>query len=403
MAEGEATNTTEVEKFLLDKLQAGIDRKVPYSGKFKKRKQMLENQLKSATNDKEKGKIREKLYLLNDLMNESNSKLDYFNLSLLSSLKQIKKDLKPAEKNGVGDQIAEITPAPALPVEERCTRTMATKEALGLEADELAVKNLLLYQSGRRRDDFNAVGIVGAEGVGKTTLAQSIFAKEEVKKRFLPRIWISLAAEDPAEIAIAERILLALGTSDETIEKIRQSPANTAATTNNQATQPSTSDSNAAAILAAFIHAIRLELMGKRYLIVLDDASKRKEWYKDLSLEVELRPKRLEEKLGFAFPKGSGGAVLVIGWPEKVVTYMVGKEESAIHRLLPLEDPKLCWNICEEEAKGDEEGGDQTGISEEKNRVEDEVVKRANGLPVAARLMGKIRKEKKIQQTGTTV
>ncbi|KAI6707391.1 hypothetical protein NL676_010353 [Syzygium grande] len=84
----------------------------------------------------------------------------------------------------------------------------------GLENEVVSLERMLLHP-GKLSDTFNAIAIIGMSGVGKTTLAQLVYNKQEVKAQFLPRIWLSLSpqlnvSENPRE-AIAKKLLAHLG------------------------------------------------------------------------------------------------------------------------------------------------------------------------------------------------
>ncbi|KAD3069269.1 hypothetical protein E3N88_37149 [Mikania micrantha] len=71
-------------------------------------------------------------------------------------------------------------------------------------------------------------GVVGAPGIGKTTLCQTIFGRDSVKQRFCPRIWVCLSKK-PTDIKdyrkeIVIRILKSLGIDDEVINDADKEP-----------------------------------------------------------------------------------------------------------------------------------------------------------------------------------
>ncbi|GAB4857007.1 hypothetical protein Ancab_014919 [Ancistrocladus abbreviatus] len=134
-------------------------------------------------------------------------------------------------------------------------------------------------------------------------------------------------------------------------------------------------------ILGGLLWALHRKLTGKKYLIVLDGVfnSFDDPWFGILGSRFEkgaTATHKWEDRLGFGFPKGEEGAVIVTGRSEKAVKNMVGEENC--YRLLPLKDIKSCWQIYKEAA---EEDGDLKQL----------VFKKYEGLPLAAKMMGQIR------------
>lgn len=64
------------------------------------------------------------------------------------------------------------------------TRSVDASKVYGFDEDVISMKKLLFQQGSD--DRFREVGIVGGDGIGKTTLFQLLFDKQEVKNTFLP-------------------------------------------------------------------------------------------------------------------------------------------------------------------------------------------------------------------------
>ncbi|KAF5735819.1 hypothetical protein HS088_TW15G01335 [Tripterygium wilfordii] len=237
----------------------------------------------------------------------------------------------------------------------RVDRKVSSRKAAGDESKahgfdyEILWLERQLLKPEINKDQIKAFGIVGIAGVGKTRLCQEIFDSPEVKKQFLPRIWVSMAwkpgEDDNPKVAFLERILGCLGVVINDIpgdEKI--------------------------AVLEYTLH---LELIGKRYLIVLDDVRE----------EDKFREK-LENCYGF--PKGVEGAVLVTSRSEGLAKEMVGEEN--LHRVLPLSDMNHCWGIYKDMVEID-----KTPRLPDSDELKEELLRKCNGLPLAAKLMGQIK------------
>ncbi|PON85805.1 NB-ARC domain containing protein [Trema orientale] len=228
-----------------------------------------------------------------------------------------------------------------------------------------SLERLILRDDGR----FKAAAIVGAEGVGKTTLCETVFNMEKVKSRFSPRVWVSSMSgmfhdeeyKRNPRIAIARRILASLGLESEMIERVGEDHRRVG------------EDHRLGRLLCA----LHLELIGKRYLIVLDDARET-----DSCLGEEKGG--WEECLGYGLPKGSGGMVIVTSRNEDLAKRMIGDEGSLIP-VLPLSDVDSCWKIFKDTVEKD--GLSFSPLNEEE--LKREVLEKCGGIPLGAKMLGK--------------
>ncbi|PHT71427.1 hypothetical protein T459_26531 [Capsicum annuum] len=208
-------------------------------------------------------------------------------------------------------------------------RTVDRSRVFGFNEKENFMERFLI-----RRDNevkgFKAIGIYGVAGVGKTTLCQLTFNNEQVTNDFFPRIWVC---------------------------KHRGLPG--------------------------LLFALRRVLKGRRYLIVLDDAFYIDNFFDNLWSEPKLED-NCTEKLAFGLPKQQGGAVIVTTRSEELAKEMVGEEN--VHPLLPLQE-KSCREIFESSA-GEEVK--QLLNFQTDNDLEDTIMSKLGGLPLAAKIMGNI-------------
>ncbi|KAA8515389.1 hypothetical protein F0562_019000 [Nyssa sinensis] len=137
--------------------------------------------------------------------------------------------------------------------------------------------------------------------------------------------------------------------------------------------------------LDGLIFALHLQLKGKRYLIVLDDAGSTDDFCKNLDSCIP-QDGKWGGKLAYGLPKGNGGTVIVTSRSEEVAKNMAGEEN--IRRHLPLSDPDL-WLIFKDSVMRDETEFPSALESQKK-----EIVNKCAGLPLIAKMMGQIEHEK---------
>lgn len=206
--------------------------------------------------------------------------------------------MEQGHENNVSSSSPNCTNQPNVP---KVSKSKPPANVHGFGNEELHLQKLL---SNRGTDDqFRAIGVVGVAGVGKTTLCQRIFHKPDVKTQFVPRIWVCTMSGQKTAESIVKRILKRLGVDD--------------GTTNSFEGQG----------LAFLDYVLQQQLIGKRYLIVLDD-------FEDMEV-----CKHLSKVL----PRGYGERLIITSRDVKLTTEMVGEEN--LHQLQPLSDQESCWLI----------------------------------------------------------
>ncbi|XP_038874914.1 probable disease resistance protein At4g19060 [Benincasa hispida] len=269
---------------------------------------------------------------------------------------------------------SEILPAdqPKTQISRWVTEPVAGSTVHGVENELLVLQKMLQKPPSGGGKGFRAIGIIGVRGIGKSTICRALLQDREVKSKYFPRIWVSMSRNftedrDP-KIALLKRMLSSLGV-----------------------------DTNfpGGETLGGLLYAVRLQLRGKRYLIVLDDVQEFKtgeeqsDWYWDLN-----SCEKIGEKLRDGFPKGNGGAVIVTSRSEKAAKAMVG--EGNLRCLVPHKDPESFWKIFWQEV-----GENGNSISDPPNLevLKVELLKKCGGLPFIAKMMGKIQFQNELQRS----
>ncbi|XP_062087376.1 probable disease resistance protein At4g19060 [Humulus lupulus] len=380
----------DIEKYLMDKLKKGLEgkesnnsSKIPMLTKFREIHSLLEKLLdpNSAQPVKQLGQpsFKEKLYSLDDLLTEcqnmSTKKRSFHfpDISIKSKLNKIKAELRSAlpqpEKvntlsNGDAnswrkDDISQRRTTPTM------YRSVDPKKIHGFEEHLETLKRLVLRQKSDEDDGFKAIAIVGAEGIGKTSLCAIVFDDEEVKKRFLPRVWVTMprpSDEDyrkSPEIAIATRILASLGVEEEARELMQRNDD-----------------------LNKLVCALHQELASKRYLIVLD------QWYGHVSSSDDSADLKKGECLEHWFPKGCGGTVIVTSRNERVAKQMFGDEDRTVIPILPLRGADMCWAIFKQEVEKQEVEKDELSFNPPNGEeLKQQVLEKCGGIPYRAKVL----------------
>ncbi|XP_068310480.1 putative disease resistance protein RGA3 [Pyrus communis] len=198
------------------------------------------------------------------------------------------------------------------------------------------------------QENLSVMAIVGMGGLGKTTLAKSIYNEDSVQKFFETRIWVCVS--DPFDVNL---ILLQM------LEQL------------NPANAPSSKDNR-----NALLKFLNEELKDKRYLLVLDDV-----WNED--------PIKWENLMECLFKLHSAGGSKII------VTTRSGKVASIPEKLLQRHElGKLsvdeCWSIMKNRAFPN-----KADIPTEFRTVGLKIAKNCGGVPLVAKVLGGILCNKK--------
>jgi hypothetical protein len=383
----------EIDEFLMEKFRGGLEimssksKNAGFSPNFLFDKSLHSNfqeikdlpaELFRTSPPAEHIKIREKLYCLNDVLTEYQmmSKTDLRTrnniwkklTSIKAELNGLKKESNrgsktPTASKQPGHDIEagssredDVPPQSALPFDESKALPFDESMVYGFKDDVTSLEKVLVRQGSE--DCFKNVGIIGKAVIGKTALCRSLFNKKEVKDYFHPRIWVCMSrkpGDDPdRKVTILKRMLVSLGVEDGDQHDLK-----------------------------VLLYALHLQLQGKRYLIVLDDAWDLEivEWYKQLNSSSTCEGKW--DRLAYGLPKGSGGAVIVTSRNEELAKAMVG-QEGIVHSVLPLSDPERSWEIFNNGAA--EPFDSDSSINKE--ILKEQILRKCAGLPLNAEMMG---------------
>ncbi|KAI3456360.1 hypothetical protein Pfo_013023 [Paulownia fortunei] len=321
---------------------------------------------------------KEKLYYLNNVMAEWQMLLKkHHHLTpetlrlvnnLRGSLKQIRKELQGVspEKADSGQGGTQLSlPTKDLEIYRWSSRSVDPTKIYGIEDKALIMERLLVRIESK--NGFKAIGIVGMAGVGKTALCQVAFNNQEVKKHFLPKIWVCLSKQPKDDTdyqkEVVKRILMCLGFEDKIIDKVGQEGG-----------------------LCRLLFTLRQQLKGKRYLIVLDDVWNLEEGVQNFC-SLLTQDENKQDQLAYGLPKGHGGTVIVTSRSGKMAENMVG--EKNLHSLLPLADKESCWKIFTDAVEKD-----GIALPEDMEKLKYMIVNKCAGLPLVTKMMGQIVHEK---------
>ncbi|KAM5559903.1 putative disease resistance protein RGA4 [Rosa sericea] len=203
-----------------------------------------------------------------------------------------------------------------------------------------------LVKSNYNEENYLPVlAIVGMPGLGKTTLAKSIYHESEIDSHFHEKIWVCVST--PFEVkTILRGILESLELEKATIQS-----------------------------KDAICKCIREKLEKKRYLLVLDDV-----WSEDTEKWKELRSCLLTVK------DTQGSGIIVTTRSDKVAKVMETLPRCDLRRLSDEE----CWLIMKDKAVS----VGSAPLSKEKETTGKEIAKKCGGVPLMAKVLGDVLRSK---------
>jgi len=227
--------------------------------------------------------------------------------------------------------------------EWRQTSAIITEpKVFGREDDKEKIIKFLLTQA--KDSDLSIYPVSGLGGLGKTTLLQSVYNDVNVSSNFNTKVWVCVS-----ENFSVNRILCSI------IQFITEKKY----------------DGFDLNVTQKKVWEL---LQGKRYLLVLDDV-----WKKNEQLESGLTQDKWN-KLKSVLLCGLKGSSILVSTRDEVVATITGTWET--HRLSGLSDDE-CWLLFKQYAFGH-----YREESTKLVKIGKEIVKKCNGLPLAAKALG---------------
>jgi len=306
--------------------------------------------------------LKDAVYVLDDILDEcsiKSSQLRKFTSLKLrhrigNRLKEIKERLdRIAERKNKFSLQAGVTlrESPNQVAEWRQTSsTPLETKVLGRDDDKERIVEFLLTHA-KDSDFISVYPIVGLGGIGKTTLVQLIFNDVRVSGHFDKKIWVCVS-----ETFSVKRIMCSI------FESI---------------TREKCPDFE----LDVMERKVQELLQGKIYLLVLDDV-----WNQNEQLESGLTQDRWN-RLKSVLSCGSKGSSILVSTRDEVVATIMGT--CQIHHLSGLSNNE-CWLLFKQHAFGHyrEERAELVTIGKE-------IVKKCDGLPLAAQALGGLMSSRK--------
>lgn len=202
------------------------------------------------------------------------------------------------------------------------------------------------------KKDRSVISICGMGGLGKTTLASSIYKKEEIKRTFICRAWFTVSQNHGVK-NLLKKILVQLMSKTENIM-----------------------DGADTMDCVSLVEQLQRYLKGRRYLIVLDDVWSREAW----------------PLLDNAFVKNNNGSRVVITTRIETVASLADANYELKLTLLPKQE---AWTLFCQKAFS---RLDDRSCPHNLKTVAERIVEKCQGLPLALVAIGSLLSYKEMDE-----
>ncbi|KAL6146010.1 hypothetical protein ACLB2K_056693 [Fragaria x ananassa] len=205
----------------------------------------------------------------------------------------------------------------------------------------------LTNSNNNKENDLSVLAVVGMGGLGKTTLAKSVYHDDIIEQHFQQKIWVCVST--PFKVKSILRGIL-------------------------ESLQPA-----AVQTIEGICIILKKELKEKRYLLVLDDV-----WNEDAQ--------KWEELMGCLvnITDSQGSSILVTTRSDKVAKIV----ETIPRRDLKKLTDDECWLVLKDRAFP--VGSDS--ITEDQENIGREIAKKCGGVPLLAKVLGNMMRSKKFDE-----
>ncbi|KAJ4704239.1 Disease resistance protein [Melia azedarach] len=268
-----------------------------------------------------------------------NPKTIKFDVVMVSKIKDITTRLEDISAQKDQLELKENSGGKSTMVRERLPETSLVNEAkvYGREKDKEAIVELLLKDDLNSDDGFSVIPILGMGGLGKTTVAQLVYNDQTVESHFDFKAW-TCVSEDFDVVRITKTILRSI--------------------------DDGAGDVNDLNLLQ---ETLKSKLDGKKFLFVLDDI-----WNENPNdWELLSRP----------FQFGSRGSKIIITTRNEGVSAMATTGKVHLLGLLSNDD---CLRIFAQHSLRRTD----FSVHQDLKEIGEKIVKRCNGLPLAAKTLG---------------
>ncbi|EYU17630.1 hypothetical protein MIMGU_mgv1a024684mg [Erythranthe guttata] len=350
-------------QFLLEKLISVSAEQINLYRDFKKDLQRLKSSLtmiQSFLNDAEKKQITDEaverwLHKLEG-QNEEEEQVPFFlpnthRLKMARKIKDVLQNLEAINKEATDYGLQKAVVGAYAPV---------TGSSAGWETDAFNIDPIFLGREGDVSEIvktmttlpndqvLSILPIVGMGGLGKTTVARNVLDHEAIKAHFAKRFWVHVSQNFDAKILFNKILTTLTGTNAALGDK------------------------------QAVLEKLQKELGAHRFLLVLDDV-----WNENHEIWGDfINPLR-------KITSATGNGIVVTTRSENVASLV--KTFPTMHKLNNLSEDE-CWSIIKAKSFGE---GD---IPSEFERIGVSIAKRCQGLPLAAKVVGGLLRDKSIDE-----